>query len=126
MSVQLRGLKFAVPKAVVQDDLSAAVATAFSAALARLSAAGATIVEMPMAEFAQAGVVNPRGAISSVEAFARHRQWIKEAADKYDPRVVARIAQAKRSPQRTTSSCYSGASATSTRSAPPPAATTRC
>ena len=35
--------------------------------------------------------MNPRGAISSVEAFALHRQWIKEAGDKYDPRVVARI-----------------------------------
>ena len=70
VAARLRGLKFAVPKAVVQDDLSAAVATAFSAALARLSAAGASIVEVPMAEFAQAGAVNPRGVISSVEAFA--------------------------------------------------------
>ena len=80
-----------MPKTVVQDDLSPAVANAFTAALARLSAAGASIVELPMAEFAQAGAVNPRGALGSAEAFAWHRQWIKEAADKYDPRVLARI-----------------------------------
>ena len=88
---QLRGLRLAVPKTAFQDDLSAAVGSAFGAALARLSAAGASIVELPMAEFAQAGVVNPRGAISSVEAFAWHRRWIETAGDKYDPRIIVRI-----------------------------------
>jgi aspartyl-tRNA(Asn)/glutamyl-tRNA(Gln) amidotransferase subunit A len=87
----LRGLKFAVPKTVFLDDLSAAVAAAFSTALGRLSAAGAHIVESPMAEFARAAEVNPRGAISSVEAFRWHRQLIRDAADKYDPRVIVRI-----------------------------------
>ena len=28
---------------------------------------------------------------SSAEAFSWHRQWIKDGADKYDPRVIARI-----------------------------------
>jgi aspartyl-tRNA(Asn)/glutamyl-tRNA(Gln) amidotransferase subunit A len=87
----LRGLRFAVPKTVVQDDLSPAVANAFSQALARLSAAGANIVELPMAEFARVPLVNPRGALSSAEAFWWHRQRIKDGADKYDPRVMARI-----------------------------------
>jgi aspartyl-tRNA(Asn)/glutamyl-tRNA(Gln) amidotransferase subunit A len=88
---QLRGLRFAAPKTAFQDDLSPAVASAFAAALARLSAAGAAITELPMAEFAQAAAVNPRGVISSIEAFAWHRRWIKEASDKYDPRVIVRI-----------------------------------
>jgi aspartyl-tRNA(Asn)/glutamyl-tRNA(Gln) amidotransferase subunit A len=35
--------------------------------------------------------VNPRGVLSSVEAFWWHRQRIKDGADKYDPRVIARI-----------------------------------
>src|SRR6201981_2555645 len=48
----LRGLRFAVPKTVFQNDLSPAVADAFTAALGRLSAAGATIADLPMAEFA--------------------------------------------------------------------------
>ena len=88
---RLRGLRFAVPKTVFQNDLSPAVASAFTAALGRLSAAGATIIELPMAEFAQAAAVNPRGAMTSAEAFSWHRQWMKDGADKYDPRVIVRI-----------------------------------
>ena len=55
----LRGLRFAVPSTVFQVDLSPAVADAFKAALVRLSAAGATVVELPMAEFAQAASRKP-------------------------------------------------------------------
>src|SRR5215831_1921512 len=55
---QLRGLRFAAPKTVFQDDLSPAVADAFMTALGRLSAAGAKIVDLPMAEFAEAAAVN--------------------------------------------------------------------
>jgi aspartyl-tRNA(Asn)/glutamyl-tRNA(Gln) amidotransferase subunit A len=87
----LRGLRFAVPTTVFQDDLSPAVASAFALALDRLSAAGATIIERPMAEFAQAAIVSPRGALASAEAFAFHRKWLKDGSDKYDPRVLARI-----------------------------------
>jgi aspartyl-tRNA(Asn)/glutamyl-tRNA(Gln) amidotransferase subunit A len=90
-SGRVAGLRFAVPTTVVQDDLSPAVANAFAAALSRLSAAGATIIDVPMTEFAQAREVNPRGAIASYEAYSFHQQWIKDGADKYDPRVLARI-----------------------------------
>ena len=42
-----------------------------------------------MAEFAQAAV--PRGALTSAEAYWWHRRWLKDGADKYDPRVIVRI-----------------------------------
>lgn len=87
----VRGLRFAVPTTVVQDDLSPAVASAFLLALTRLSEAGARIIEVPMKEFARAAEVNPRGAIASYEAYSFHQRWIKTSADKYDPRVLARI-----------------------------------
>lgn len=90
-SISVRGLSFAVPKTVVQDDLSPAVARAFAAALGRLAVAGANIVELPMAQFARAATVNPRGALISAEAFSRHREWMKSGADQYDPRVISRI-----------------------------------
>jgi len=90
-TLALRGTRLAVPQAVVLDDLSPAVASAFSAACTKLSAAGAVIVELPLREFARAAQVNPRGAISSIEAYWWHRAWIRKAADQYDPRVVARI-----------------------------------
>jgi aspartyl-tRNA(Asn)/glutamyl-tRNA(Gln) amidotransferase subunit A len=88
---QLRSLRFAVPKTVFQSDLSPAVANAFTAALGRLSAAGAKVSDLPMAEFAQAADVNPRGALFNAEAYWWHRQWMKDGADKYDPRVIAWI-----------------------------------
>jgi aspartyl-tRNA(Asn)/glutamyl-tRNA(Gln) amidotransferase subunit A len=91
----LRGLRFAAPKTVFQDDLSPAVADAFKAALVRLSTAGASIVDLPMAEFAQAAAVNPRGALISAEAYSWHRQWMKDGADKYDPRVLVRMRPAE-------------------------------
>jgi aspartyl-tRNA(Asn)/glutamyl-tRNA(Gln) amidotransferase subunit A len=91
----LRDLRFAVPKTVFQDDLSPAVTDVFKAALVRLSATGATVVELPMAEFAQAAAVNPRGALTSAEAYSWHRQWIKDGADKYDPRVLVRMRPAE-------------------------------
>ncbi|MFS2164839.1 amidase, partial [Variovorax sp. Varisp62] len=87
----LRGLRFAVPKTFFQDDLSPPVAAAFASALSKLSAAGATVTELPMAEFAKAPTINPRGMITAAEAFAWHRDFIKSAAAKYDPRVLARI-----------------------------------
>jgi aspartyl-tRNA(Asn)/glutamyl-tRNA(Gln) amidotransferase subunit A len=87
----LKDLRFALPTAVFQADLSPDVGSAFTAAIARLSKAGATIVELPMREFEQAAEVNPRGALASAEAWWRHRQWLKDGADKYDPRVLMRI-----------------------------------
>lgn len=90
-AAELRGLRFAVPRTVFQDDLSPSVADAFTAALGRLSADGATIVELPMAEFAQAVAVSPRGALTSAEAWSWHRHLINEKGDRYDPRVIARI-----------------------------------
>jgi aspartyl-tRNA(Asn)/glutamyl-tRNA(Gln) amidotransferase subunit A len=88
---RMSDLRFAVPRTIVQDDLSSPVANAFSAALARLSAAGATLIDVPMAEFAQAAAVNPRGALVSAEAFWWHREWLESRGDQYDPRVSFRI-----------------------------------
>jgi aspartyl-tRNA(Asn)/glutamyl-tRNA(Gln) amidotransferase subunit A len=88
---RLRGLRFAVPATVFQTGLSSSVANAFHAALGRLSAAGAIIVELPMTEFAQAAEVNPRGALVSAEAYAWHRKLMNNRAAQYDPRVLNRI-----------------------------------
>jgi aspartyl-tRNA(Asn)/glutamyl-tRNA(Gln) amidotransferase subunit A len=89
--IPLRGLKLAVPQTVVLDELAPAVASAFASAVSRLSAAGANIVELPLRELARAAEVNPRGAISSAEAWWWHRRLIESGADQYDPRVLMRI-----------------------------------
>ncbi|HSL68990.1 MAG TPA: amidase, partial [Longimicrobiales bacterium] len=90
-AARLRSLRLGVPKTVVQDDLSADVARAFSAALERISAAGAAVVDLPMREFAQAAVVSARGAFAAFEAASFHRQWLMDRGNEYDPRVRARF-----------------------------------
>jgi aspartyl-tRNA(Asn)/glutamyl-tRNA(Gln) amidotransferase subunit A len=91
VAIELRGTRLAVPQTVVLDELAPPVAAAFSTACTKLSAAGAVIVELPLREFARAAEVNPRGALSSTEAYWWHRSWIAKAADQYDSRVIARI-----------------------------------
>lgn len=90
-NLALKDLRFAVPKVYFQNDLSPEVANAFHAALSKLSAAGAEIVELPMAEFEMTPTINPKGMITASEAYAWHRKFLKDGADKYDPRVLARI-----------------------------------
>ena len=124
---RLRGLRFAVPKTVFQDDLSPAVANAFTAALVVCRSPARPSSSLPMAEFAQAAAVNPGGAITSTEAFSWHRRWLKDRADKYDPRVLFRI----RRGETITAADYiemlrSTRAASSARSMPLPTATTRC
>lgn len=88
--IALRELRLAVPKSVVQDDLSAPVAAAFAAALSRISQTGTKIFEVPMRELERAADVSPRGALPSAEAYWWHRPLLKRA-DAYDPRVLVRI-----------------------------------
>ncbi|MCZ2497581.1 amidase [Xylophilus sp. Kf1] len=90
-SLDLSTLRLAVPRSYFLDDLSDEVAGAFARALARLSAAGATIVELDMPEFDRTPLVNPRGMVTAVEAYAWHRGLIERKADRYDPRVLGRI-----------------------------------
>jgi aspartyl-tRNA(Asn)/glutamyl-tRNA(Gln) amidotransferase subunit A len=95
-AVALRGLRLAVPGTIVLEELDTPVAAAFSAACTALSAEGAEIVDLPLRELTRAGAeVNPRGALSSVEAYGWHRSLIARAADRYDPRVIARIRPGK-------------------------------
>ncbi|QHI97611.1 amidase [Xylophilus rhododendri] len=91
----LSGLRFAVPRSYFLDDLSPAVAQAFERALARLSAAGATIVQTAMPVFQRTPEINPRGLVTAVEALEFHRGFIATSADRYDPRVLGRIRTAE-------------------------------
>lgn len=88
---RLSGVRLGVPRMVVQDELSDAVACAFGGALERLAAAGATIVDLAMPELAQAAAVSPRGALASFEAYSFHREWLKDQGAEYDPRVRSRF-----------------------------------
>ncbi|MGH8230422.1 MAG: amidase [Steroidobacteraceae bacterium] len=85
------GLRLAVPRTVVLDDLDAQVSDDFERALARLSAAGAKLERIELPEFAQIAPMNAKGTISNYECYAWHRQLIAQHAAEYDPRVLVRI-----------------------------------
>ncbi|OZI27093.1 amidase [Bordetella genomosp. 7] len=87
----LEGLRLAVPTTLALDGVDEHVGRSFSAALSRLSEAGARIDEIEVPEFAQLAAINAKGGFTASEAWAWHRDLIARAADRYDPRVVSRI-----------------------------------
>lgn len=84
----LAGLRLAVPQTVMLDGLDPHVAASFAAALARLSAAGAKIVDTPFAMLAEAAELN---RFSAPESFAWHRTLLAQNEAAYDFRVAKRI-----------------------------------
>ena len=88
---RLRGLRLALPTTLALDGMDAQVSASFSAAVSRLSAAGAQVDEIEVPEFAQLAAINAKGGFTAAEAWAWHRGLIARAADRYDPRVVSRI-----------------------------------
>ena len=87
----LQGLRLAVPRTLVFDGIEAPVAQAFERAVARLSAAGALIVDIPLAALAEIAQINAPGGFSPIEAAAVHRATIATRRADYDSRVAARI-----------------------------------
>ncbi|MGA1316675.1 MAG: amidase [Rubrivivax sp.] len=88
----LQGLRLALPQTLVLDGLDATVAAAHARALSQLSAAGAHLVEVPLAELAEVSQINAPGGFSAVEAWALHQQDMRTRRERFDPRVAARIA----------------------------------
>jgi len=88
----LSAMRFAIAQTVVLDGVEPPVAAAFSRALTRLSAAGAQLVDVPMAAFADIPRLNAPGGFSPVEAYAVHQTRLARARAQFDPRVAARIA----------------------------------
>jgi aspartyl-tRNA(Asn)/glutamyl-tRNA(Gln) amidotransferase subunit A len=84
----LAGVRLAVPQTVMLDALNPHVAQTFAAALSRLSAAGAKVVDVPFSLLAEAGAMN---RFSGPESFAWHRKLLAERESQYDHRVAKRI-----------------------------------
>jgi aspartyl-tRNA(Asn)/glutamyl-tRNA(Gln) amidotransferase subunit A len=86
------GLRLALPGTLVLDALEPAVARAFERAMSLLSAAGAQVVQLPLAELAEIADINAPGGLSAIEAWATHRQAMQTRRAEFDPRVAQRIA----------------------------------
>lgn len=91
MSRVAKGLRIAIPKAYVLNDMDADVASAFETALQKLSAAGAIITEISCPEIDEIPAANAKGGFAAPESLASHRALIEDKADLYDKRVLSRI-----------------------------------
>ena len=85
------GLRLGVPRSFVLDDLAPEVASAFADACARLSAAGARLVDIALAELSEYPALSDRGLLANTEAFAWHEELMARRGNEYDPRVRSRI-----------------------------------
>lgn len=88
VDVPLKELRLAVPQTLMLDGLESHVAASFSAALSRLSRAGAHIIEAPFTILGESAMLN---RFSGAEAFAWHRNLLAEQEAAYDARVAKRI-----------------------------------
>jgi aspartyl-tRNA(Asn)/glutamyl-tRNA(Gln) amidotransferase subunit A len=93
-ALPVRGLRLAVPREFVLDDLDAPTAAAFSAALARISEAGATVIDLSVPELLELPVVNAKGGFTAPESYALHERHIQRDPDAFDPRVISRMRRA--------------------------------
>ena len=84
----LQGLRLALSRNLMMDDLEPHVAASFSAALSRLSAAGAVICDTALAPLDDCASLNK---FPNVEAYAWHRTLLEQNEAQYDPRVSKRI-----------------------------------
>ncbi len=91
--ISLSGLKFAVPEDLVMEDIDDTVARAFTATLSKLSAAGATLVEVPMKMFGEARDIN---RFPQIESWRWHHKLLATHADQYDSLVATRIRAGKK------------------------------
>ncbi|WLH54079.1 amidase [Pseudomonas tolaasii] len=88
----LAGLRLAVTRDVVLDQLDATVTAAFERSLDLLTQAGATVSWFDFPELHELRHINAAGGITAAEAWHGHRQWLDgDRADAYDPRVAQRI-----------------------------------
>lgn len=93
-----RKLRLAIPQTVMLDGLDRDVADAFDHALRLLADAGTTLVELPLAEFAEREQMIMAGGFAPAEAWAVHRALLATSRNRYDPRVASRIERGQAMP----------------------------
>jgi aspartyl-tRNA(Asn)/glutamyl-tRNA(Gln) amidotransferase subunit A len=85
-----KGLRLLLPRSSALDDLDREVSEAFESSLAKLSRAGAVIVERPVPQFERQSEYFKGGGYAGAEAYHIHRANEARIAE-YDPRVGKRI-----------------------------------
>jgi len=91
----LAGLRLAIPKHFVMDELDPTVAKAFERACKALAAKGVKIEEIDLAELNELPAINAKGGFAASEAYAWHKELIARRGQDYDPFVRPRIMRGK-------------------------------
>lgn len=98
--VALGGLKLVIPQTVVLDGLDTHVASSFFASASRLSAAGASVMELALKQFGELAAVNSKGGLIAAEAYAAQKDRLRLQGEQFDSRVRVRMEKAlMQSPQ---------------------------
>ena len=87
----IKALRLLVPETIVLDSLDEHVASAFEAALRRISDAGAVVTRAPLPVLERIAEMTAKGGIAGAESYAWHRGLIATRGNEYDPRVRTRI-----------------------------------
>src|SRR6478736_4741525 len=90
----LRGLQVGVVQGLPLDGLDAIVSAAYAQALKKLGAGGVTLKHTVLPEIDTINSVNGSGGIAPPEAFAVHRDNVKDYGAEIDPNVRGRIERA--------------------------------
>ena len=85
------GLRLAVPRGYLFEELDPDVASGFDGALARLSSAGALITDIRLDILEELRPANRPQSIVSAEAHEIHRGMLAQRRDGYDPYVATRL-----------------------------------
>jgi len=87
----LAGLRLAVPKHFVMDDLDPVVAKAFERALKVLAGKGAKVEHIDLPQLNEMSAINAKGGFAASESYAWHKDLLARRGNEYDPLVAPRI-----------------------------------
>ncbi|MGE4241556.1 amidase, partial [Ramlibacter sp.] len=87
----LSSYRLAIAGTQMLDGMDAAVSRAFERAVGIFRDAGASIVEIPLAQIRDLGSIQSTGGFAAAESYAWHRKLIESQGEAYDPRVRTRI-----------------------------------
>ncbi len=90
-ALEISALRIGVLKTAVLEGLDAEVASAYEQALARISTAGARLIDFSFEELLELPVLTTKGGILAAESYAHHRNMIAQRGAEYDPRVRMRL-----------------------------------
>jgi aspartyl-tRNA(Asn)/glutamyl-tRNA(Gln) amidotransferase subunit A len=91
----LAGLRFAVPRQFVMDELEPVVAKAFERACKALAAKGVAVEHIDLPQLNELNTINARGTFAASEAYAWHQKLIARRGKDYDQLVYPRILRGK-------------------------------